>query len=130
MKFKVDENLGETFAQSLRDAGHDAISVQGQRVQGMSDPELLALCTREDRCLVTLDHDFADVLTFPPKLAAGIVVWRVVSSRQNADRLACQQAFLSALGDHDLRGKLWVVRPDRVREHVDDFEDDELEEQS
>lgn len=59
MKIKLDENLGERGATLFRAAGHDVASVPQQRLSGASDHQLIDVCHRESRCLVTLDLDFS-----------------------------------------------------------------------
>ena len=66
MRFKVDENLPIEIAKLLRDAGHDALTVQEQRLGGGSDPDIAAVCKEENRALVTLDVDFGDIRSYPP----------------------------------------------------------------
>ena len=46
MRFKTDENLHEEVAQLLRQAGHDAVTVWNQGMQGHADAELAAVCRR------------------------------------------------------------------------------------
>ena len=60
-RFKVDENLPQDVVDALRVDGHDAISVFDQGMSGVKDPRVAAVCREEDRCIVTLDFDFADV---------------------------------------------------------------------
>ena len=76
MKFKLDENLGSRGAATLREGGHDVATVAEQRMTSAPDPELVQVCGREGRCLVTLDLDFANPLRFRPADYAGIVVLR------------------------------------------------------
>ena len=77
MKFKLDENFGTRTQEIFRVAGHDVQTVRGQEIQGCLDRHLYEVCCTEQRCLVTLDLDFADVTCFPPTSACGIVIIRV-----------------------------------------------------
>lgn len=61
MQFKVDENLPVDVAKSLRQAGYDAVTVLEEHVGGSRDPKLALVCQEEERVLVTLDTDFADI---------------------------------------------------------------------
>ena len=76
MKFKLDENFGTRTQQVFEAEGHDVQTVRMQGLQGSSDAHLFEVCGSEQRCLVTLDLDFADVIRFPPSLSNGIVVIR------------------------------------------------------
>ena len=61
MPFKVDENLPVELAELLSYLGHDAKTVNDQRLQGVNDRVLLERCDNEKRTLVTLDIDFSDI---------------------------------------------------------------------
>jgi len=63
--FKVDENLPEDIAATLREAGHQASTVASQGLAGAEDARLAEVLRRERRILVTLDVDFADIRTSP-----------------------------------------------------------------
>lgn len=67
MKFKLEENLGERGRAVLQAAGHDVSTVSMQRLGGASDEESIDICCSEERCLVTLDLDFASPLRFSPE---------------------------------------------------------------
>ncbi|HVY91525.1 MAG TPA: DUF5615 family PIN-like protein [Bryobacteraceae bacterium] len=76
MKFKLDENLGSRTAGLIGEAGHDVQTVSDEKLNGAEDVRLYEVCASEDRCLITLDLDFADVVRFPPRAGAGIAVLR------------------------------------------------------
>lgn len=77
MKFKLDENFGTRTQRIFRAAGHDVQTVRDEGLQGSSDQHLYDVCRFEQRCLVTLDLDFADTIRFQPVQGAGIAVIRL-----------------------------------------------------
>ncbi|MGI8741333.1 MAG: DUF5615 family PIN-like protein [Bryobacteraceae bacterium] len=77
MKFKLDENFGSRTLGLFQARGHDAVTGRQERLGGTPDRLLFDVCAREARCLVTLDHDFAAVVRFPPRTSPGIAVIRV-----------------------------------------------------
>jgi len=117
MKFKLDENFGTRTLHLFRAAGHGVRTVRGQELQGCSDQHLYEACCTEQRCLVTLDLDFADVTRFPPAQASGIVVIRVPRNPSLAllERLVRQ--FLQALNQMRIEKQLWIVEIGRIRIH-------------
>ncbi len=114
LRFKVDENLPTEVVGLLASAGHDAVTVGDQRMAGRPDTELAAVCQREGRAVVTLDLDFADIRTFPPREYAGIIVLRL--TRLDKPRvLSVLRRLLSVLEREPLAGKLWIVEEASVR---------------
>lgn len=88
-----------------------------KRGSGVSDRKLYDVCRRENRCLVTLDLDFADPTQFAPKETGGIVVIRVPRnpSLMLLERLIEQ--FLDLLNREPFARDLWIVEVGRVRVH-------------
>ena len=86
MKFKVDENLPSEYASILRGAGFEADAVSDEELSGAGDSVLSERCRAEDRVLMTLDLDFANVQAYPPKSHPGIVLFR--SNSQDRPTLA------------------------------------------
>lgn len=74
MRVKVDENLPIEVAELLRAAGHDAVTVYEQAMSGASDMSIADVCRREDRAVITMDTDFANIQSYPPEQHPGIVV--------------------------------------------------------
>ena len=77
MKLKLDENLGVRCADLLAEAGHDVATVPGEGMCSASDLESIRVCRDEERCLVTLDLDYANTLRFRPSDYRGIAVLRL-----------------------------------------------------
>ena len=72
--FLVDESLGEAVALVLREDGWNAEFALDVGLGGHSDEDLLAYAWKEDRVLLTHDHDFLDDRRFPPHRNPGIVI--------------------------------------------------------
>src|SRR5688500_1213342 len=79
MKFKIDENLPIEFATILIEAGYDALTIVDENLQGEIDPYVIDVCVQEERVLITLDLDFADIRAYPPHRFPGIIVFRLKS---------------------------------------------------
>jgi predicted nuclease of predicted toxin-antitoxin system len=108
MPFKVDENLHEEVAELLRQHGHDAVTVFAQKLQGHSDDDVAARCLDEGRALISLDLDFANILTYPPENYAGIIVLRLHDPSRPATLAALRRLF-PLLTTEPLVGHLWIV---------------------
>ena len=114
MRFKLDENLPSELAGLFVEAGHDAVTVRDQGLGGARDPEVASACRREHRAIITLDTDFSDIRTYPPRAYSGIVVFRL-SSQARDHVLGVGGRFLRALSDRQLERQLWIVEETRIR---------------
>jgi predicted nuclease of predicted toxin-antitoxin system len=66
MRFKLDENMPVEAAELLRAANYVADTVHDEQLAGHPDPDVALVCQREQRALITLDLDFADIRAYPP----------------------------------------------------------------
>jgi predicted nuclease of predicted toxin-antitoxin system len=123
MKLKLDENLGNRQAQMFRVAGHDVLTVRDQGLQSGSDSTIFDVCCTEQRCLITLDLDFANVLRFPPADSAGIIVLRFPDRGTMLLLDSLVDNALNALQALSPQGRLWIVEPSRIRIHQSEPED-------
>ena len=115
MKLKLDENLGKKPAEILREAGHEVATVNDEGLQASSDQRLIEACREEDRCMVSLDLEFANPLIFKPSNYAGIAVLRLPRKAAPQHLLETVQTLAEGLARDDISGKLWVVQPNRIR---------------
>ena len=114
MKLKLDEHLGASSRDWLVGAGHDALTVRDQGLQGTPDEQLLPIVASEGRILVTLDRGFANYHVFAPGTHAGILVLRPI--RQSPGRvLDLLRRVLSSEVVASLPGSVVVAREQSVR---------------
>ena len=114
MKLKVDENLPIEARDDLRNAGHDAVTVADQHLAGQPVVQVASVCRAEGRAVLTLDLDFSDIRTYPPRDYAGIIVLRpAVQSVPSIRRLVAQ--VIALLATEPLPGNLWIVDDGRIR---------------
>lgn len=114
MKFKVDENLPIEVAELLQESGHDAVTVLDQQMSGETDTSLAAVCQQENRAIITLDLDFADIRTYPPDQFAGLIVLRL-KQHDKIHVLSVFKRVMDMLNTELLDGRLWIIEESRVR---------------
>ena len=114
MQFKLDENLPASLVSVFSAAGHDAVSVIAQDLQGAPDATIAEVCRAEQRALVTLDVGFADIRLYPPRESPGIIVLRL--RHQDVPYVKATIArVLRLVRERPVAKALWIVEHDRVR---------------
>ena len=126
MKFKLDENFGTRTQRIFESAEHDVHTVHQELLQGSPDQRLYEICCHEQRCLVTLDLDFADVTRFPPQQAGGIVVIRVPRNPSISLLETLVKQFLQTAKQMSVAQRLWIVEVGRIRIHQHADTDEEV----
>ena len=119
MRFKVDENLPVDVAETLRSAGHDALTIFDQMLVGDDDSSILGICQKEERALITLDLDFSDARSYPPQEYLGLVVLRL--HRQDKPYvMETIKRIIPFLEQEQIKGRLWIVEENRIRVRGED----------
>jgi hypothetical protein len=112
MRFLADENFPRPALEVLGKAGWDIFSI-AKECPGVSDEEVAALCTDQQRVLLTFDKDFGE-LVFRRGLSAGsgIVLFRITLDFPEE----AAELFLALVDSNpDLSGFFYVVTRDRIR---------------
>jgi Domain of unknown function (DUF5615) len=114
MRFKIDEHLPVEIKELLAQHHHDAVTVSDEGMTGAIDPDVAQVCQKEARALITLDHDFSDIRTYPPEDYDGIIVFRpAIQSIATLVRLTTR--LLTLFEREPLVGHLWIVEDHQVR---------------
>lgn len=105
---KLDENLGRTHTEILRNAGYEVDRVHDQGFSGAADAAVWEHVCSIDRFLVTLDPDFSDVRRYPPGTHPGILLIRARSRSRTAVAGVLSRVIAERSLD-DLRGCLAIA---------------------
>lgn len=114
MKVKLDENLGQSHALLVRDAGHVTQRVTEQGLSGAKDPAVWQHVCDTGCFFITLDLDFSDVRRFVPGTHPGILLIRP----RGKGREAVAGVIRRVLAEHGLKplvGCLAVADESRTR---------------
>jgi predicted nuclease of predicted toxin-antitoxin system len=114
VKFLLDENLSPLHARTFRALGHDAVSVMELGFSGVDDSVVRDAAIKQERILVTLDADFANLLRFPTAGTPGVVRFRIHPAIEEAIDAAIRFA-IPRLAEMNLAGKLVVVDERKIR---------------
>jgi predicted nuclease of predicted toxin-antitoxin system len=79
MKLKLDENLSRHLKPVLIGLGHDVLTAADENLLSHPDTEIAQAAKDEQRMLMTLDVEFADLRKYPPGSHPGVILFRPLS---------------------------------------------------
>lgn len=79
MKLKLDENLSRHLKPVLIELGHDVLTAADENLLSHPDTEIAQAAKEEQRMLLTLDIEFADLRKYPPGSHPGVILFRPLS---------------------------------------------------
>ena len=114
MKLKLDENLSRHLKPLLIAQGHDTLTADDENLLSRPDTEVARAAAKEDRMLLTLDVQFADLRKHPPGSHPGIILFRPLSLGPLwVNRFVAE--FIESADLGALAGCVAVVEPGRLR---------------
>ena len=114
-KLKLDENFSPNLTILFKNEGFDTHSVLDEALSGEPDTVIYQQCLSENRCLITFDTDFCNILRFPAHNTAGIIVIRPHRNiKINEIRLFALQ-IIDILKQRDPTNCLWVLDAQKLR---------------
>ena len=116
-RFFADHCVSNAIMQTLREAGHEVVRLREQLPVESPDANVIANAQQLDAILLSLNGDFADIVTYPPADYQGIIALQVRNHPEIIPQLMPRlQDYLSFHADrHYYRGKLLVVEVHRIR---------------
>lgn len=114
MKFKIDENMPLEVKNIILEKGHDCESVYDENLNGKPDLLVACKCSEENRILITLDLDFANIIQYPMDKYPSRIILR--PNRQSKHHIIqFTGKFLeNKMIDNENR-HIYIVEEDRVR---------------
>lgn len=77
LKFFADHCVPTSVIQTLRQAGHEVLRLRDYNPVDSPDPLVISKAQELDAILLSLDGDFADIVSYPPAKYRGIVALQV-----------------------------------------------------
>ena len=114
VRFLADMGIAFTVVDNLKQAGHDAVHVRDRLAITADDSAILELAAKEGRVVLTMDHDFGDLL-FARRLAAPSVVFFRVSDERPTAVWRRLELILNTVEAELAKGCIVVVEDSRVR---------------
>lgn len=117
LRFFADQCVPSAIIRTLRDAGHEVLILREHIPPDSSDSKVIARVQELDAILVSLNGDFADIVTYPPSNYQWIIALQVKNHPEVIPTLMARLIpYLSAypeMGHYE--GRLLVVQAHRIR---------------
>ena len=85
MKFLADMGISLRTVKWLRQLGHDVVHLRDRGLQKLPDDEILALALVEQRIILTIDLDFAQLLARGKQALPSVILFRL--GNENYDEI-------------------------------------------
>ena len=117
LRFLADHCISNTIVQALRDAAHEVVRLKDVLPVESPDTTVIAKAQEIDAILLSMNGDFADIVTYPPKDYKGIVALQTRNHAEVLNQLMVRLTGylrLQTAMEH-YQGKLLVVEVNRIR---------------
>ena len=117
LRFFADQCVPNHIIRTLQDIGSQVLRLRDHIAPDSPDHVVISEAQKLDAVLVTLNGDFADIVTYPPERYRGIIALQVRNHPeivpQIAERLKDYVSAHSSISD--FAGILLLVEPHRIR---------------
>jgi predicted nuclease of predicted toxin-antitoxin system len=117
LRFLADHCISNTIVRTLRDATHEVLRLRDVLPAESPDAIVIAKAQEIDAILLSMNGDFADIVTYPPRNFKGIVALQMRNHAEVLSPLLVRLiGYLKAQPAMEhYRGKLLVVEVNRIR---------------
>jgi predicted nuclease of predicted toxin-antitoxin system len=117
LRFLADHCISNRIIQILQDAKHEVLRLRDLLPVDSQDAVVIAKAQEVNAILVSLNGDFADIVTYPPRLYKGIVALQLRNHAEILPQLMENLVKYLNLqpGMEHYKGKLLVVEVGRIR---------------
>jgi predicted nuclease of predicted toxin-antitoxin system len=117
LRFLGDHCISNFIIQTLREANHEVVRLRDVLPAESSDDVVIAKAQEIDAVLLSLNGDFADIVSYPPSNYKGIVALQMRNHPEALPNLMTRlTAYLKVQPAMEhYHGKLLVVEVNRIR---------------
>lgn len=117
LRFLADHCISNLTVQTLKDSKHEVVRLRDVLPVESPDQVVIAKAQEIDSILLSLNGDFADIVTYPPKKYKGIIALQMRNHSEILPHLLSRLiAYLEIHSEmKHFQGKLFVVEVDRIR---------------
>jgi len=113
----ADQCVSGSIIRALREEGHEILRLKDSISVDSPDPVVIAKAHELDAILLSLNGDFADIVSYPPADYKGIIALQVRNHPEAIPQLISRLiGFISSHPDRQyFVGKLLLIEPHRIR---------------
>lgn len=117
LRFFADQCVPCSVIVTLRKEGHEVLLLKDYIREDSPDSSVISKALELDAILISLDGDFGDIVTYPPKNYKGIVALQVRNHPEVIPQIVGGlKNYLSTHNDMThYKGRLFLVEIDRIR---------------
>jgi predicted nuclease of predicted toxin-antitoxin system len=115
VKFLIDNAVSPGVAETLRQAGHDAIHVADYGMAAAKDTAILARAAAEERIIVSTDTDFGTLSSARDESKPSVILFRRGPNRRSDEQARLLIANLPQIADDLKRGAIVIIEQYRMR---------------
>jgi len=117
LRFFADQCIPKFVIQSLQYAGHEVLRLKDYISPDSSDHIVISKAQELDCILISLNGDFADIVTYPPMKYKGIFALQVKNHPEIISQLMQRLVHYISVNSqmNYYRGKLFLVEVHRIR---------------
>ena len=87
LRFLADHCVSNSVVRTLRDAGHEVLRLREVLPVESPDRVVIAKAQEIDAILLSMNGDFADIVTYPPRQYKGIIALQMRNHAEVLERL-------------------------------------------
>jgi len=117
LRFFADQCVSGSIIRALHEEGHEILRLKDSISVDSPDPVVIAKAHELDAILLSLNGDFADIVSYPPADYKGIIALQVRNHPEAIPQLISRLiGFISSHPDRQyFVGKLLLIEPHRIR---------------
>ena len=117
LKFLADHCVPTEIVEALRDMGQEVIRLRDLMPPDSPDIAVITKARDSDAILISLNGDFADIVSYPPHAYNGIIALQIRNHPEGIHGLMERlRVYLHSFQDSShYKGKLLVVEAHRIR---------------
>lgn len=117
LRFLADHCISNFIIHTLQQSGYEVHRLKDHIPPDSADTVVITKAVELDAILISLNGDFADIVTYPPSNYKGIVALQVRNRPEIIPRIIKRlKDYLSANPKmNHYKGKLFLIEPHRIR---------------